>query len=319
MNPVEFLKNVSEKYPDAWQLVERLFLSRGTSLPEWPPYVFFPLAGWYSVTCHSLGVKRLCLPEIPVMHTLATFGTWRITQDIVQFDPDACEAITKTALDGTIPADALLQLPSWCLYIVLPDNSTFQGKEVDGVFAFLEHDVKTNSNELRLSFLHKEEIIHVLLHLGDWGLTDTTIKSHVTLSFDVDTGPKKSIHKSTPADIDLKSTINLLLYLCAYGLTFIDASGNESMHGINRPEPQIGKNGRARFFPPTRPNEHIIGVNIGDGIREAQEQGTLNSLRKPYWYGEWYGSIKQRPGREATPRRFDVHWAPPVGLNPDED
>ena len=52
--PDKVLAQYSRKYPNAWTILERFFLSRGKDdFPACPPYVFVPVAGAYAVLTYS--------------------------------------------------------------------------------------------------------------------------------------------------------------------------------------------------------------------------------------------------------------------------
>lgn len=303
MNPTELLNRTSQEYPEIWNFVDRLWCDKGKGLPNWPEHIFLPMAAWYTATCHSLGVHRLCLPEIVLMHKLATIGTWRITQDLVRLDADVYKEVASVKLDGSVPADALLELPSWSAYVDMKPWSMHK-KQIRGFFAFLEHDVKTVANELRISYLYDEGMIHVVMPLGDWPLDAENLAQKATFGFDYEVeDPRESKKNGMPA---LTETVNILLFLCAHGFLQETAQGDKCRQ-YNRPSPKALKNGGVKFYPPLKPNQRILGDALGTKLRQAMQQGAT-PLHAPLWQGQWQGSSKPRPDKKGNERRYELKF-----------
>lgn len=77
--PTKILTRYFKKYPTAWRTMERFYLSQGQNgLPEWPSYVFLPVAVSWSIV--SGGDFRKAFEngyDIPV---LAALGALMVTE-----------------------------------------------------------------------------------------------------------------------------------------------------------------------------------------------------------------------------------------------
>jgi len=166
--PLGHLHIASKLYPQAWSQVERLRSGRGRDLPKWPAWCFLPLAGWYAIVSGG-GDNRVPPDRGMDIGRLAAVGTWRYSQGIYRFDPDVFDALWTTPMTGDIPADVLLRLPQWCIYVETPGRQ-FSDAPLHGFFAHLEWDAGDQRHELRLLLDSEQILLPVPLHLGDWPL-----------------------------------------------------------------------------------------------------------------------------------------------------
>ena len=67
-------------------------------------------------------------------------GTWRMTQSIYRFDETVYTHLLDTPTEGDIPAQVLLQLPQWCIYVETPSGITFVNEHVHGFWAYIDAD-----------------------------------------------------------------------------------------------------------------------------------------------------------------------------------
>lgn len=51
---------------------------------------------------------------------LGALVAWRPTKGIYRFHPELYESLIETDLEGDVPADVLLRLPGWAVYIETP-------------------------------------------------------------------------------------------------------------------------------------------------------------------------------------------------------
>ena len=155
--------DLSTNNSEIWPFVDKIFSMRNEAFP-WPDYVFIPFAAWYTVTSQFLGKMQITtdLNEIVLMHELAVFGTWRMTQDIVRFEPDLYQALRTMRLPRNIPFSFFKEMPIWCIYFETPNLTLPNENEIVPIYGFwamLEFDMNYGTEELRLFFLTKEQIL----------------------------------------------------------------------------------------------------------------------------------------------------------------
>lgn len=134
--PTQHLINAGKLHPKINKLIDELRQSKGKDLPDWANFCFVPMAGWYSLTCRSLGKPSLGLPDIAKMQLLASTHTWQYSKGVYDFDADLYNALIDSRIDGDLPSGVLHRLPEWCVYINTP-NLKFNGVAVHGFFCTL--------------------------------------------------------------------------------------------------------------------------------------------------------------------------------------
>lgn len=327
-SPTDFIALVNRNFPEAWAYADQLRSLRGTELPEWPEYVFLPLAGWYETTCALLKKEELDLQELRILQALSVAGAWRVTQDIVRFDHDVYESLVSSGMDWTIPGDVFFRLPAWCIYVETPGLAVL-GSPQAGFFALFEHDVAQQSDELRLYFLSEEgggSLLPVILHLKPEGDLASAVAGSIKAAeerkaeygIDADFGGMES---KIQADSGIQSAISLLLYICVYGLR--EDGRPRTAGSIQRPQPKKTKRGW-RLFPAPKPTVWHLGEKTGQAIRVAREtsaaahdgerKGPRPHIRRAHWHSYWTGK-KTGP----APQKLIARWLPPVPVALEED
>jgi len=313
--PVRHLHAAGRLYPNAWKQVDLFRKDRGKDLPEWPEWCFLPLAAWYAIVSEG-GVMP---PDrVPDVGRLGAVGTWRYSQGIYRFHPETLKALSKTSLDGEIPAEVLLRLPEWCVYIETPDLSC-SGYNLFGFFAHLEWDVNTGRRELRLVLDTESELLPMPLHLGG-NIIDVVnkalIETHVQGTLAGATLPVPSQKVVTDLAAEIAPLVSLLLYLCADEPEIEDR--RHPGYRPQRPQPTRVKGGW-RLFPAQSPRTWLVGENIGRAISASREnlgpgeetgRSVKPHLRRAHWHGFWSGPKK-------GDRQFRYKWLPPIPVNPE--
>ena len=325
MTPQDLLKLSGEAFPGVWRRVDEYRAERGKIFPDWPAYVFLPVAGWYAIACEYFGVNRLTTGQLGMMQGLSCLGTWRPTQDIIKFDPDVYTSLSSTGLEGDLPVDIFRRLPSWCLYVETP-GLVHAGASRTGFFVHLEHDVDTGHEELRIFFANQTgNLPPAILHLGPWDLARACQESNAfAVAASMAAGEDSSGARLLLPDEGLETALNLVLYVCAYGLD--DKEGWGASVRPTFPAPKRVKTGW-RLFPPDQPRVRILGAGYGNQMRRAGTSGTSRPhsgprphVRRAHWHGYWTGPLRPRPGVEAE-RTFTLRWLPPipVAMGDDDD
>lgn len=299
------LAALNKQYPKLWQHVDKIRAEKAKE--HWPEHVFLPLNQCHDLI-HTLSSGKA---DKGVTHNLFTLGAWRVTQDIVKFDPDFFTALTSTENGKSlkIHKEILCRLPAWCLYFQLPDHAIPQY----GVKAFYAlWDYHAGQDRFMIYFLKTNHVLHsVTISCAEDGTID--------LDFDKVQSELKDV---------IRPALNLVLYVCAYGLP--NKPGNKSGN-IARPQAKKVKEGW-RLFPPPKVQEHFLGNDFGEAIRKARTQtssmpqsgtGTHASprphIRRAHWHGYWFGTLREKAGKESVPRRFELRWIPPLTVALKED
>lgn len=288
-------------------------------MPDWDDAVFLPLSGWHSILTVLTGMDNYDPDLFRMMLICGFIGAWRPTQDIVRFDPDVLESLISTNLKGDLPVDILWNLPAWAVYVEAPIE--LAGKEYIGFMAHLEQDVENGQRELRLLYIGEKEVTPVIVHLLKGSIYQGVAAANAEAKFHGENIgfnlPKEAEQKVEPG---LVAAINLLLYLCSYGL-----SDSEKYEGHKSLPTPIKVKAGWRLFPPDRPKVHVLGESFGRQIREAKAQGREKGehgthasprphIRRAHWHSFWIGSKK-----EGGERKILARWLPPMAIAMGED
>ncbi|MBF0108709.1 MAG: hypothetical protein HQL76_06000 [Magnetococcales bacterium] len=254
------------------------------------------------------------LPTIPEAEgygsIIVGLGAWRLTQGIYQIDPEVMGALMSTPT-GNLPVDLLYRLPEWCMYIEIPDHPTL-GKDLHGVYVYLEWDTHTGGAELRLLLDREDSLTPAVMHLipgADLAAclqaaTDRAIAN--ALRYGMSVGWSSDEIRAVWDPI-----IPVILYLCSEEPDII----SRASIGLPRhPSPVKTKKGM-RLFPPDQPKIWEVGTKIGEALRSASPHGEPKGgshaqpkahIRRAHWHTYWVG----REGTEG--RRRILKWVHPM-------
>lgn len=309
--PGSHLQAAGRLYPRAWKLVDQFRSARGRDLPKWPAWCFLPMAAWYAIVNDDAGGDNIPPNRGADIGRLAAIGTWRYSQGVYRFDPDIFSALWDTQIAGDMPADVLLRLPEWSLYIETP-GAKWAEKPLYGFFVHLEWDANDQRRELRLLLDIEEFLLPFPVHLGEWPLQTAVQRAinestrHIPMGIMLELPSTEQVKQMAAT---LSPMISLVIYLCSDEPDF----GPEQKP--QRPKPKRTKKGW-RLFAPNVPTIWNVGERIGKIIREAQESTPGSSgdrtkrphLRRAHWHGYWTGP-------RAGEQRFRYHWIPPTPVN----
>lgn len=323
--PLEHLRLFSRTYPKAWSAVDRARSGGGSALTEWPEWCFLPVARAYDIV--SGGPPLRNFNKLKEVAKLAAFAAWRATQGVYRFDPTVFEELWDTPVGGDLPAEVLLRLPEWCVYIETPDRN-FGPFRLHGFFAHLEYDAVLGRSELHLLLDTVESLYLVPLHLrGDlrnainlaWEQAQSNRRAFLNQS---GTAATRESAKQPRLEFDVTSAvtplISLVLYLCSGAAELRDRKRTERQP--SRPAPTKTKQGE-RHFPPEQTTLWEVAYRLGATLRAA---GSITSrtavdgvhasprphIRRAHWHSFWTG-----PRRLEQPREVVVKWLPPVPVN----
>lgn len=315
MPPVDHLTSIARRYPEGWRMADFCRADR-TGLPAWPAWCFLPLAAWHSIVAARTGSIQPPLGMAADISRLAALGAWRYSQGIYTYDTDIMKALADTSIAGALPADVLMRLPEWCIYIETP-GAKWADQFSYGFFSFLEWDTEDAHTELRLLFdMHSGQLLPAPpIYLGKWPLVDSLAKGLSTIKESPHlSGAQKALAENTfsqKLEKDLYTPLALLLYLCSDSP---DIAGHVPGEYPARPKPKKTKRGW-RLFPPDKPHIWRVGATAGDALRQAateakkstDKSGLRPHIRRAHWHGFWSG-----PKDIPEKRRFRYQWMPPL-------
>lgn len=299
----------------------------------WPAWCYLPLPAWHLATHDALPQG---LPNPDWDADVCALGTWRMTQGIYRIDATVCDALLDTPADGDIPANVLLRLPQWCVYVETPERVQWQGGRVHGFWAWLD---ATRSGGANLTALldGPAETLPLCMPLGA-GSLDDALQSLLNLaqrrlaqggaSPDVAAVAQYGSMLMQPIKDMLAQLLPLLLYIC---------TADSMQQRPGNPQPQKTKRGM-QIFPASQPQVWDVGVRMGAALRaayaaekteraEASGGGTGHAsprghIRRAHWHGFRSGPRLTADGQAipAEKRPFELRWMPPIPVNlPDID
>lgn len=321
----EALLQCGRDYPNAWMQADGFRQDKGQPGFDWPDWCFMPLAASYAIVSGG-GSNRVALDRAGDVARVGALAAWRMTQGIYRFDPAVYDAVRDTPVAGDLPAQAIMRLPEWCVYVETPGLQSELG-QLHGFWAHLEFDFQTGRTELRLLLDSDAGLIGVPLHLGAWPLTESIARA-------VDQSAVQALGRGIPFPKTDSRQLNralaeplvsLLLYLCSTN----DFSRRGQQAQPANPEPKRTRRDGAKLFAAAGPAEWDVGVRMGSALRAAyQAEQTQQSssgqgssprghVRKAHWHGYWSGPRKDDLGQgiPQVKRVFDVRWQPPVAVN----
>lgn len=260
-----------------------------------------------------------------------TLAAWRMTQGIYRIDPALYEALITTELSGDLPADILLRLPEWCVYIETPglrreDAQTGQGIDIVGAWARIDTPPPDHRSALVIALAAGRSAVPRTLHYHvplTGTLTDALRIVHA--GWDA-LEPGRDPDREVPIMASyLAPIINCLLYLCSGD----DITGRHGQPG--NPQPKRTRRDGWRLFPADGTRLWDVGVRIGAALRRAyqaeqvggsgqERNGPRPHVRRAHWHGFRSGPRKRPDGSDipAIERRFDLRWLPPIPVNLDD-
>lgn len=314
--PRELLRDFTRLYPDLFTEVARY---RAEHSKEWPPWCYCPSGVAYeyvvSRTYDSMEAFHLSGDGIAMISAelAPILAAWRMGMGVYCFDPALAAALVETPATA-LPAEVLLMLPEWCLYVETP---WWREAGTLAFFACLDYDYESSLKNglpgLRILFDCGDDAPPVTYPLT---LTAATIDESLAYQRQITKMTLERLGYDFPVETKfsrdggaleplLPGCISLLLYLCS---TEPDYPGTDRP---KNPSPVKTKKGW-RLFPAASPRIWEIGRTVGERLRAAQAdqlQATVDRaaprphLRRAHWHTYRIGQ-----GRQG----YRVRWLHPI-------
>ena len=265
--PRDHLAAAGRMYPRAWSDIEHMRIdARGQSVADWPAWCYIPIAGAQAAVANDVGLPVKLLGSLYPQRIvdaarLAALAAWRMTRGIYRFDPALYDAVLRdTPINSDIPHDVLFRMPEWCVYIETP-GLMLGSDQAHGVFAHLEHDMRTSRAELRLVFDVDAEggmlLIPVPIQLGPWTLSESLDRMLDTASATALARglPDMSRERSTALRDAAEPVLALLLYLCSQASKIDGRKGRPG-----NPTPARTRRDGWKLFPASGPSTWKVSV-----------------------------------------------------------
>lgn len=320
--PLLHLRSFGRTYPKAWAVVDRVRAGRGQASAKWAQWCFLPVAGAYQVV--SGGPPLRSAQKLQEVAKLAAFAAWRATQGVYRFDPTVFEQLWNTPVEGDLPAEVLLRLPEWCVYVETPGK--YFGKFLlHGFFVHLEYD-NAGRSELHLLLdtakgfylvpLHLKGDLHTAISLA-WEQAQRNRREFLARG-----GSTAAVPPAEEPTFDLVAAVtplvSLVLYLCSVAAEVRDRAGTG--REPSNPRPTKTKHGE-RHFAPERTTVWEVAYRLGAMLRAADlnaestttggtHAGPRPHIGRAHWHSFWTG-----PRRLEGKRELVVKWLPPVAVN----
>ncbi len=317
--PIQHLRALEARYPEAWRQAARFRTLRGAGLPDWPAWCYLPLSGAYAIVSGGTA-EPLSIAAAADIGRVGALAAWRETQGIYLYDETLLTALWETPVDGELPREVLEHLPEWCVYVQLAQPRPVGPGTLHGWYAHLEHDVRTGRRELRLVLdetLASGEDLLLPLSLHLVGDLPSAVRAFVAeAQCQAPAELRASIDDAALASsiLGVEPLVSVLLYLCASASEILargSGLAHPRLHGVASRRPKA-------------PIAWDVGVRLGaalavaearaaaDGVARGAHASPRGHVRRAHWHHYWTGP-RDSPAR----RRLALRWLPPVGVNLD--
>lgn len=308
LRPLNHLKTMTERYPDAWRELELLHLSRRQARFEWAEWCYVPLEGALGIvtegTMAGTGAQLVRRYPERVFDTafLSALAAWRATKGVYRFDTDIFAKLCETKLTGDLPIELFFRLPEWCVYIQTPGLHEKE-RALHGFFANLDHNPEEGRRELHLVLDLEGKMVPYRLPLR--GSVEASIAAVVKEGKRAGDDTTDYVAEWTKL---LSPLISLLLYLC---------SEKPDVSGPGYPGKPKRIKGSKKLDAPKKVRHWEVAFRLGARLRKAEvatkaheELHTRSDtpkphLRRAHWHLYWTGAKESA----QTPV---LHWLSPM-------
>lgn len=326
-HPVQTLNSFCKHYPDLTQQVNAAWSKKLADPRLWPDWCLLPMDEWARIIDRQeskIGIVRPMERKLRDCYFLAMLGTWRYSQGIYRIDSDFQKALLDSEPGKNIPADILLHMPEWSIYVETPGESWQDDTALWGFWASIAFFRNLPYPKLQIAINTCDGVRFTPdIPLGEWTVEEALNRE----MWDIDkkTIPACSIYEKIEREINfskwrgtrihIERLLHIILYCCCDKPDIDDA--RQPGTSPQRPQAKQVKGG-LRLFPASAPRFWTVGNNIGERLRQAQQDnqeketscGSGRSrrphLRRGHWHGYWTG-----PRKSEVPQKFILHWIPP--------
>lgn len=289
--PLQILKRISAKYPDAWEIIETTRSERGGKssiwagpTPTWPDWCYIPMGYCMSI---AKATERDIFQQVKDAAVMSALAPWRYSKEIYSFDKELANDLYDQPLDS-LPVAIFERLPFPAIYIEAP------GLGFDGFFVSREFDPARKDTEIRLTFCERSGQVWPTFVSYDLANTIEEAVNAATLG----QCPGGTLSR-------VKKAMQLVLYLCTSN-------------------PEAEPRQKAIKHPVSIPKDSYkeirtwdVGVRYGSAIRQYKRTGKTHAgshsskrphYRKGHFQHYWKGP---RNGK----RKLELIWVDPILVN----
>jgi hypothetical protein len=307
LRPLQHVKTIGERYPDAWRQLEHMHLSRRQARFEWDEWCYVPLEGALGIVTEG----KMTGAQLTRRHPervfdaafLSTFAAWRATKGVYRFDPDIFSKLCETKLTGELPSELFYRMPEWCVYIETPGLS--EGKRaLHGFYTKLDHNPEEGRRELHFVLDLEGELVPHRLPLG--GSLESCVAVVVADGVREPGDTTDYVENWTKL---LSPLVSLLLYLC---------SEKPDVSGYGQPGKPKRIKGSKKLDVPKKVRHWDVAFRLGASLRSAeaaardQKEHAMGGgetprphIRRAHWHLYWTGP----KGSAQTPV---LRWLSPI-------
>lgn len=316
--PLQLLKHVSKRYPNAWEYMEQIHQSNGKDgNPSWPTWCYAPMAAALAIATQSDKTLFGQLRAVSDAQQIDALASWRVSKEVFIINETLEETLFQQADDTSVPADILMQIPYPCFYIQFT-NFMFQGRAISGAFIHLEYDVKNSSTELRVLFVFADgNTLGFPIHVNAGKIENSehiTVQEAINaIGKDSPLGALRGMMQTENVAIKdaLSKTLQVVLYLCSQNAEIAP----------NKEQSTVYKCGRKIRDSYAEIRKWDVGIRIGAAIKSSNQSEPFNDktkthsahasprphMRRGHWHNFWAGS-KSTPNE----RKLVLKWVAPT-------
>ncbi|MCW8175309.1 AcrVA2 family anti-CRISPR protein [Verminephrobacter aporrectodeae] len=313
---LDILKRVEGRHPNLWSVADDLqqTLAVGRHLE----------GSVFSLAEAALLSHKLQRGEGPHYHSalLGALVAWRPTKGIYRFHPDLYESLIETDLEGEIPSDVLLRMPSWAVFIETPasENMPFQ---LEGFWAYLSRlgtqnelvlvgQWRQDGEHLDIGIDPDWDILLFKLQLGHHPVSDLTEKMYRQGAHDAGRAyEQRPDGVQALQDHVMSAMLSLLLYLCSEQPDILNWEPEQPQFKY------LGK--KRRWLASKNVREWDVGLRLGAALKSARERSAATDgatsngtparphVRRAHWHSYWIG----KRGEQS----ISLRWLPPIPVN----
>ncbi len=310
--------------PGLWRAVETMRTDYRPDSAAWPSCVFLPLERAARATLDTIraightppaSAAELSRPAI----TTQCLAAWRMTQGIYRIDPTLYAALIDTPIMGDIPADILLYMPEWCVYIETP-GMTAPIRDGDplpviGLWYWLDQPPAgplTLCIGIDIGRQPPLTVQHVPLVGTIEAAINETLRGWEAAVERGNAAPPPAEY-SEAARAWLPPALSLILYLCTAAA---DITGRARERPGNPTLARTRRHGE-RLHAADGPRTWEVGARIGAALRTAlaaqESDGVAGTQVRPHIRRAHWHTYLRGP-RAARTRRRELRWLPPIPI-----